>query len=416
MSTEQKDVFFQSVGSQERCPVDHGALSRQKTARVVEPVGVPIERDANGVWHVRGFEEARTVLRSSETKQAGFKAELLERLPHRMQPPILYQEGKPHNQQRKQTARFFTPKVVSENYRQLMEKMADTLISTLQRRKKADLSQLSLRLAVRVAGQVVGLTNSRLPGMAKRLDAFFSDNTVDLHLSPRTLLHFVWNQSHMALFFLLDVKPAIEARKRAPQEDVISHLLERGATDSEILTECVTYAAAGMVTTREFISVAAWHLLEHPALRERYLVAPEAERYAMLHEILRLEPVVGHLYRRATADMRIESDGAEVVIPQGALIDIHIYGTNADESIVGAHRLAVCPERELNGDRVNLPLMSFGDGAHRCPGSYIAVQETDILLQRLLMLDGLRMEQAPAMHWNDLVTGYELRKFVIALA
>ena len=30
---------------------------------------------------------------------------------------------------------------------------------------------------------------------------------------------------------------------------MISHLLGQGASDLEILTECVTYAAAGMVTT-----------------------------------------------------------------------------------------------------------------------------------------------------------------------
>ena len=59
--------------------------------------------------------------------------------------------------------------------------------------------------------------------------------------------------------------------------------------------------------------------------------------------------------------------------------------------------------------------MSFGDGHHRCPGSYIAIQETDILLRRLLALDGLRIERLPDLSWNDLVTGYELRKFIIAI-
>jgi cytochrome P450 len=61
-------------------------------------------------------------------------------------------------------------------------------------------------------------------------------------------------------------------------------------------------------------------------------------------------------------------------------------------------------------------LMGFGDGHHRCPGSYIAIQETDIVLQRLLALDGLRIEQAPTIHWSDLVSGYELRDFMITLA
>ena len=96
--------------------------------------------------------------------------------------------------------------------------------------------------------------------------------------------------------------------ERQAQEDVISHLLSQNYTDAEILTECITYAAAGMVTTREFISVAAWHFLERPELRDRYLATPEEERLEMLHETLRLEPVVGNLYRRATADNPAAAD------------------------------------------------------------------------------------------------------------
>jgi cytochrome P450 len=60
-------------------------------------------------------------------------------------------------------------------------------------------------------------------------------------------------------------------------------------------------------------------------------------------------------------------------------------------------------------------VMSFGDGHHRCPGAYLAIQETDIFLQRLLALDTLRIERAPTLNWNELTTGYEVRDFLIAL-
>ena len=156
----------------------------------------------------------------------------------------------------------------------------------------------------------------------------------------------------MLAFFFLDVKPAIQTRKRQPQEDVISHLLAQHYNDTEILTECLTYGAAGMVTTREFISAAAWHFLEHPALRNRYLAAPEEERHALLEEVLRLEPVVGNILRRATAPITIESNGQQYVIPQGALIDIRVHGTNADASVVGEHPLELCPGRTLKVERV----------------------------------------------------------------
>jgi cytochrome P450 len=417
---QNESAASESGESSPQCPVDHVAWSRQKTARVVEPVGLPVEHDAAGVWHVRGFAEARAVLRSGDTKQAGFGAEVFEKYLQTENPGILYKEGPGHHEQRRKTARFFTPKAVSANYRSLMEQQADTLVADLQREKRADLSQLSLAMAVRVAALVVGLTNSNLPGMTRRLESFFENQTLveggSSHL-PRFIenLRFAWGQRRMTLFFVFDVKPAIKARRRQLQDDVISHLITQGYNDTEILTECVTYAAAGMVTTREFISAAAWHFLERPELRERYLAAPEEERYEMLHEVLRLEPVLAHLYRRTTADVSLERDGASVTIPKGSLVDVHIYATNADESIVGEHPLELCPGRALKGDNIPSMLMSFGDGHHRCPGAYIAIQETDILLQRLLALKGLRMEKAPTIRWNDISAGYELRGLLLAV-
>ncbi len=159
-----------------------------------------------------------------------------------------------------------------------METLAAQLVNDFKRKKRGDLSQLSLILAVQVAAQVVGVTNSRLAGMDRRLDAFFHQKAPSHESTP----HLGWNlldrlrqlpqHWHLLAFYWLDVQPAIQARKRQAQEDVISHLLSQNYTNAEILIECVTYAAAGMVTTREFICIAAWHFLEHPELRVRYLI------------------------------------------------------------------------------------------------------------------------------------------------
>lgn len=413
MQAAQDDSSTTTTSAQ--CPVDHAAWSHQKTATKVEPVGKRIERDEAGAWQVYGFEEARAVLRSSDTKQAGFGAALFEKFATSENQGLLYMEGTPHNEQRRKTARFFTPKAVSANYRPLMERLCDQLVADLKRKKRVDLSQMTFALAMQVAAQVVGLTNSRLPGMDKRIDAFFN-GSINAQSGSNLFdtINFMWRQRRFLTFFFLDVKPSIDARRRKPQDDVISHLISQNYKDQEILTEVIQYAAAGMVTTREFISVAAWHFLEHPELRERYLAAPEEERYEMLHETLRLEPVIGHLMRRATADVTIESDGAAVTIPQGDVIDVHIYAANATESIVGEHPLELCPGRSIKGDNIPSMLMSFGDGHHRCPGAYLAIQEADMLLQRLLAVPGLRIERAPTIGFMEIAQSYELRNFILA--
>ena len=398
------------------CPVDHSQYyGYQKTTRVVEPPDRSIEQDANGLWHVRDFELARAVLRSTDVKQAGFKAEIIEKIPSMMtNPPILYMEGKEHLEQRKQTARYFTPATTSKNYRDFMTDLADQLIDEVRAQRSADLSKVTMTLAVNVAARVVGLTDSRVAGMDRRLDAFFAEGTGEFRATPRGIFEFLRGQANVLAFLYLDVKPAIDARKRRPQEDVISHLVGLGRNDREILTECITYGAAGMVTTREFICVAAWHMLDHPDLRARYLVAGEEERYAILHEILRLEPVAGHLFRRTLVDLTLHHGGESFTIPAGDLIDVHVTGANVDPEVTGDRPLQVCPGRELHGDRVPEMMLSFGDGHHRCPGAYVAIQESDIFLQRLLAIDGLHIVSGPELSFSDLTGGYELRKFMVA--
>ncbi|QBD76732.1 cytochrome P450 [Ktedonosporobacter rubrisoli] len=411
---EQPHTHSQGVESTSGCPFEHSVSSQQKTARPKDQPGKPIEHNGER-WHIHGFEEARAILRSSETAQAGFGANLISRVPGITNTPILYLEGKEHQQQRKQTARFFAPKVVSDNYRPLMERLVASMLKEARQQRRFDLSNFSRKLAVRVAGEVVGLTDSILPGMDSRLEAFFHGQGQTSGPKFWRTLRMLANQRKTLSFFYLDVKPAIRARQRQLKEDVISYLVSQNYNNREILTECVTYAAAGMVTTREFISVATWHLMERPELRARYLSASEKERYTILHEILRLEPVVSHLYRSATSEIKLSSGNETYVIPQGAKIDIAVYSTNQDERVLGEQSRTLCPERELKGDRIPNELMSFGDGHHRCPGSFIAIQETDILLYNLLALEGLRIERQPDLSWNDFINSYELRKFILAI-
>jgi cytochrome P450 len=395
----------------QRCPVDHSQLSTQKVSRQ-KASQQPVERDETGVYHIYGFAEARAILRMDGTKQKGFGAERLEKLPKSMRDPILYMEGEAHLTQRTKTARFFTPKTTDENYRSFMEQFSNEILETLKHQKRADLSDLSMKLAVQVAAQVIGLTASKKPGMEKRIEAFFEQPGNDAPMLSK-LLGFLRNQLNVYRFFTLDVKPAIEARKKQPKEDVISHTLSEGYKPLEILTECVTYAAAGMVTTREFICVAAWHFLEHASLRKHYLESDEKTRYKILHELLRLEPIVEKLHRETLRDLEVPTNNGSVTLPAGSRLVLHVNGANTDTRVVGEAPLQACPVRGLPKG-VPDAVMSFGDGHHRCPGAYVAIQETDIFLQKLLALEPV-IERTPTVTWNDLVGGHEYRDFLLRL-
>lgn len=405
----------------------------------------PVHRSADGTYHVSSYAGARAVLRADGTRQAGFMAEEIARMPSTMRLPILFQEGPGHREQRIKTARFFSSSMTDQKYRDFMESIARELVGRLEREGRADLSELSMEMAVRVAARVVGLTDSRRPGMARRIEAFFDQQPGETGLAKAA--NEMRNQWRVFQFYTMDVLPAIRARRRSPREDVISHLIAEGYSGFEILTECITFAAAGMVTTREFISVAAWHLLEHPDLMEAYLQAPEDERYDMLHEFLRMEPVVGRLLRRAEEDIHVpagdvhaggtpapdahpgDGDGDAVptdpygappapsgyTIPSGSLVSVNIYDGNADEAAVGGEPRSF-NHRRRRPRGVQPYVMSFGDGRHRCPGAFLAIQETDIFLTRLLAVDGLEIERAPELTRAELVKGYEIRDFCIRIA
>ena len=384
---------------------------RRRSTRAGEPDGPRVGHEG-GLWRVRSLHVARQVLRARrETTQAGFTAEWIPQgwLQHR---PILISDGPLHDAQRAKVARFLAPAVVAERYGALMGDRADALLANVGGDEFA-LDDLALTYSVDVTGHVVGLTNSSVPAMARRLVSFFRQPPFDLSKPRLGRTGRQWARAAangllpLVRFHLADVRPAIRQRRSRPADDIISHLIAEGYTDADILVECLTYGTAGMVTTREFITMAAWHLLVDEPLAARYRVAGTTERLAILNEVLRLEPVVGHLYRRATAPLTLTEGDRSWTVPAGDLIDVAVRQANADPAAVGDDGLSLCPGRPLPAG-VNAAGISFGDGVHRCPGQPLATLEADALLTRLLARDPVVVAE-PTLGWDDLIAGYSLR-------
>ncbi|MBR0989831.1 cytochrome P450 [Bradyrhizobium japonicum] len=384
----------------------------ERKSEAAAGIGLP-DRLAEEPVRIVNFDLARQLLRSGGVRQAGFRAELLEKFAGRTHAPVLFQDGEAHQKQRSATARFFAPKVVATRYRQLMESLSDRLVERFRSAGHAELDVMSLELAVAVAAEIVGLTRSDQRGMSRRLNRFFAaSGSQPGWLSAFT--GFALGQYRMLAFYLHDVRPAIRVRRAAPREDVISHLIEQGYSNREILTECMTYAAAGMATTREFIVMAAWHLLEREDLRARFLDGNEQIQVAILEEILRLEPVVGALYRRTERELKLDDDGAITTLAAGTLVKIDVRAMNSDPVASGGCPFKLDANREVRASKASASLMSFGDGPHKCPGASVALQETAIFLDRLLRVPNIRLTRPPTIGWNALISSYELRDAQIA--
>jgi cytochrome P450 len=373
----------------------------RKSARIAAE---RLKAPANG-RQIGSFSLARDILRSSKVKQAGVDADAV----HTGNPdhaPVFYLDGETHRKKRGAIARFFTPTAVANRYRPLMERTAEALIARVRTAGTASLDKVAHQMTVGVAAEIVGLTNSNQAAMAARIGATLSDPRIRWKWLARRLGPIATGFRALK-FYYRDVRPAIRARRAARRDDIISHLLDENYSDRAIMIECMTYAAAGMVTTREFIVMAAWHLFERDALRARFLTGNDTDQFAILEEILRLEPVASMLSRRAVEEMPDPQGGS---MPSGTLFNIDIRAANSDESVVGPCPHALDPDRSKNFGGASL---SFGHGSHRCPGSQVALHETRIFLDRLLRLPGIKLKREPRISWHEMIMGYELRKAVV---
>ncbi|MDE8652401.1 cytochrome P450 [Novosphingobium album (ex Liu et al. 2023)] len=360
-----------------------------------------------GAKVIGSFDFAREVLRSPDFRQAGAGAEHIK-LDNPEHVSVFFLDGELHRKRRSQLARYFTPKAIKTRHQAVMRRATDELIAELRRDGQAQLDIMSMRLACDVAAEIVGLTQSDPAALSERIRKTFLTIGTS-HDGPAGWLDKARGLWRTMQFFWRDVLPAIRARRVAPKDDVISYCVQEGFSNKAVLIECMTYATAGMLTTREFIVMVAWHLFEQDALRQRFLAGGEEEQLAILEEILRLEPVAAMVHRRAVADFT--GPGGETV-KAGEVYAIDMRAVNADPAATGACPFAIDPERARR-QKIAGSWMSFADGPHRCPGAQVALHETRVFLDALLRVPGIRLATEPQIGWCAPIMGYEVHGAIV---
>lgn len=375
----------------------------------------PIAQTAANEWTVRDYKLAETLISSRQpTHQWGFGAHNLERLPTWFRRPVLYAEGEEHRKMRSKTARFFSPRRTQDIHIQVIQDAIDEAIDLLRARGRVDVSFLSMRVATRVTAHIVGLSSkkSNIEGLERRLIVIGRTKSPSPG-SPSGLWTWVKQQYYQLSMYLRDVQPAIKARKKAPQDDLISHLIDENYKATEIMAEAITYGTAGVITTRQFISACVWHFHQDPGLLEAFLKSDDAQSDAIVYEILRLEPVVGKLIRRSNEDISVEHANETLVIKKNSQINFEVYDINADSKVVGDDPHKICPHRAQGAKRP--PTFSFGSAHHRCPGEYVAILESRIFLKKLFSIPGLKIEGEPTLDFNETVQGYEIEGVFVSI-
>ncbi|MBM3673982.1 MAG: cytochrome P450 [Actinobacteria bacterium] len=174
--------------------------------------------------------------------------------------------------------------------------------------------------------------------------------------------------------------PIVTARRDAPGDDVLSHLLGHEheglrMTDEEVVSHIRLLYVVGAATTSDGLSSLLFHLLSRPALLDRARQEPDL-RPRVVAESLRYDPPVCTLPRLAPTGGTI---GSSEVAP-GTLVLCAIASANRDP------RVFPDPDR-FDPDRDHTEMLTFGFGQKYCPGAHLGRSEIaaalDVVLERL---------------------------------
>jgi cytochrome P450 len=391
------------------CPVAQGRDDR-KSAWIAEANLSPQE----GARLIDSFAASRDLLRSPKVRQAGPPGTAPDERADISKPgdvSFFFLDGDEHRKRRAAVAGLFAPKTIVTRHQAVMNRTMDDIVAKLRLQGSARLDELSWHMAVVVAADIIGLTDSdSSENLANRVKSVLESSMTSTKNPIKKAIFMAKVLARVGRFWKKDMVPAIEARKKQPKDDVITYMVKEGYSKRGMITEALSYGGAGMMTTREFIVMCAWHMFEKPALRERFLGGDEPDQFAILEEILRLEPVASLVHRRAVEPVK-GADGLSADV--GDVLAVSIRHANVDEAITGSCPFELDPDRAKRMKVVG-PYMSFGDGPHRCPGAQVALHETRIFLDRMFRLPGIRLLNEPTISWNEHIQGYELRGAVIA--
>lgn len=169
----------------------------------------------------------------------------------------------------------------------------------------------------------------------------------------------------------------------AEREDILSMLLQTEMTDDEVHDELITMLIAGHETTATALSWAFDLLLHHPdvlaRLQREIAAGDEDYLHAVVHEVLRLRPVVATAQRVVREPVRV----GPYEIEDGTTLFCAIWLVHRRADLY-PEPLAFRPERFLDRRPGTYEWIPFGGGVRRCIGANFAPMEMRTVLKHIL--------------------------------
>ena len=253
-------------------------------------------------------------------------------------------------------------------------RIVDAALGRLDGRADFDLMlELAEPVPVACIGSILGVPQETLATFRGWLTGIVQ--TFNPNRTPENVAALVAASNGLAHY----IRGRFEDAKRNPPDDLFGDMARAqmaGAplSDTEITYNIRGLLIAGNVTTTDLIGNAVRLLLTHPAQLQKLRDDPSLWPNAV-EEVLRYEAPVDFTWRIATHAE--ELSGCPVA--SGAALNVFIRSANRDEAaFAAAHEFDVSRARASRH-------LSFGGGAHICPGAPLARMEAKHLLSRLFV-------------------------------
>lgn len=259
-----------------------------------------------------------------------------------------------------------------QSMRPRIQEITDSLLDTVADRGCMDVvADLAYPLPITVIAEVLGVRPEDQDSF--REWSYPLAQSLDPMASAETQQNAIASRNKLIDYF----RGVVAERRRSPQEDTISALIEaedegEQLTEEELLAMLVLLLVAGHETTVNLTGNGLNALLHHPDELAQLRENPSLIRTA-IEELLRFDGPVQLTGRHPLTDIEIHGE----LVGAGATVMTSIGAASRDESVFedpDAIRL----------DRAPNPHLAFGQGIHFCVGAPLARLEGQIAIATTL--------------------------------
>lgn len=284
---------------------------------------------------------------------------------------MIVKDPSDHTRLRKLVSKAFTPRMV-EQLAPRIEEIVNELLDAVMAKGSFDLIQdLSYPLPVIVIAEMLGVDPERRDDFKR-----WSDDVIHIVAAgsdEQMLVQYQQTWEEFRAYFV----QMIEARRRAPRDDLITALVmaqeeQDTLTLNEILNTCLLLLVAGNETTTNLIGNGALALFSYPEEGRKLRQRPDLID-SMVEEVLRFDSPIQGVFRTTTRDVDIR----QTTIPADSKVLLLWGAANRDPEVFPD------PDR-FDIERTPNRHLAFGMGIHFCLGAPLARLEARIATETIL--------------------------------